>query len=177
MPPAAVSVPVGRGGSVAFATVIIWFSTVLIGLYMLAVWLIENDVTGHGVMPSRLPVPVIFGHLLLAATGLGVWVAYLVLNQMALAWTAIGILGAIAALGATMFLRWIPVYRGPARPASPAQPSRDALMASAIPQLPGSALAVPAEGNFPVTIVITHGLLAVSTLVLPLLTAFGVGGG
>jgi hypothetical protein len=162
---------------VAFATVIIWFSTVLIGLYMLAVWLIENDVTGHGVMPSRLPVPVIFGHLLLAATGLGVWVAYLVLNQMALAWTAIGILGAIAGLGATMFLRWIPVYRGPVRPAIPAQPSGGALAASAIPQIPGGALAVPAEGNFPVTIVITHGLLAVSTLVLALLTAFGVGGG
>jgi hypothetical protein len=162
---------------VAFATVIIWFSTVLIGLYMLAVWLIENDVTGHGVMPSRLPVPVIFGHLLLAATGLGVWVAYLVLDQMALAWTAIGILGAIAGLGATMFLRWIPVYRGPVRPATPAPPSGGALAAPAIPQLPGAALAVPAEGNFPVTIVITHGLLAVSTLVLALLTAFGVGGG
>lgn len=148
----------------AFVTVIIWFSTVLIGLYMLAVWLIENDVTGRGVMPSRLPVPVIFGHLFLAATGLGVWVAYLVLDQMALAWTAIGILGAIAGLGATMFLRWIPVYRGPVRSVSPAQPS-------------GGALAVPAEGNFPVTIVITHGLLAVSTLVLALLTAFGVGVG
>jgi hypothetical protein len=63
-----------------------------------------------------------------------------------------------------MFLRWIPVYRGPVRSVSPAQPS-------------GGALAVPAEGNFPVTIVITHGLLAVSTLVLALLTAFGVGVG
>jgi hypothetical protein len=162
---------------VGFVTVIIWFSTVLIGLYMLAVWLIENDVTGKGVMPSRLPVPVIFGHLLLAATGLVVWVAYLVLDQMVLAWTAIGILGAIAGLGATMFLRWIPVYRGPVRPASPVQPSGGALVASAVPQLPGGAIAVPAEGNFPVTIVVTHGLLAVSTLVLALLTAFGVGAG
>jgi hypothetical protein len=165
MPPVAVSVPSRlKGGVVGFVTVIIWFSTVLIGLYMLAVWLIENDVTSQGVSPSRLPVPVIFGHLGLAATGLGVWVAYLVLDQMVLAWTAIGILGAIAGLGATMFLRWIPVYRGPARAASPAPAS-------------GGALAVPAEGNFPVTIVITHGLLAVSTLVLALLTALGVGGG
>jgi hypothetical protein len=160
---------------VGFATVIIWFSTVLIGLYMLAVWLIENDVTGHGVMPSRLPVPVIFGHLLLAATGLGVWVAYLVLDKMALAWTAIGILGAIAGLGATMFLRWIPVYRGPAR-TNQAQIPGGALPVAASPaQIPAGALAVPAEGNFPVTIVVTHGLLAVSTLVLALLTAFGVG--
>jgi hypothetical protein len=43
-----------------FATVITWFATVLMGLFMLAVWLIENDVTGQGVAPSRLPVPVIF---------------------------------------------------------------------------------------------------------------------
>jgi hypothetical protein len=64
------------------------------------------------------------------------------------AWAAIGILGGIAALGATMFLRWIPVYRGPARQAGPALPA-------------GGALAVPAEGNFPVAVVAAHGLLAV----------------
>jgi hypothetical protein len=32
-------------------------------------------------------------------------------------------------------------------------------------------LAMPAEGNFPVLIVAAHGLLAVSTLVLAILTA------
>ena len=100
-----------------FATVITWFATVLLGLFMLTVWLIENDVTGHGVAPSRLPVPVILAHLGLAATGLTVWVAFLVVSQKTLAWAAVGILGAIAVLGATMFARWIPVYRGPARPA------------------------------------------------------------
>src|SRR2546430_593265 len=100
-----------------FATVITWFATVLMGLFMLAVWLIENDVTSHGVARSRLPVPIIFTHLGLAATGLSVWVAFLIFNRKSLAWTAVGILIAIAVLGATMFLRWIPVYRGPARAA------------------------------------------------------------
>ena len=100
-----------------FATVITWFATVLMGLFMLAVWLIENDVTSHGVARSRLPVPIIFTHLGLAATGLSVWVAFLIFNRKSLAWTAVGILVAIAVLGATMFLRWIPVYRGPARAA------------------------------------------------------------
>jgi hypothetical protein len=147
---------------VGFATVITWFATVLLGLFMLAVWLIENDVTGQGVAPSRLPVPVIFAHLGLAATGLTVWTAFLIFNQKTLAWTAVGILGAIALLGATMFARWIPVYRGPARPQGPAQP--------------GDALAVPAEGNFPVAVVAVHGLLAVSTLVLALLTVLGTSG-
>ena len=145
-----------------FATVITWFATVLMGLFMLAVWLIENDVTGQGVARSRLPVPVIFTHLGLAATGLSVWVAFLIFNRKSLAWTAVGILVAIAVLGATMFLRWIPVYRGPAWSAS-------------LPQPPGSFVAVPAEGNFPVVVVTAHGLLAVSTLVLALLTALGNG--
>ena len=145
-----------------FATVITWFATVLMGLFMLAVWLIENDVTSHGVARSRLPVPIIFTHLGLAATGLSVWVAFLIFNRKSLAWTAVGILVAIAVLGATMFLRWIPVYRGPARSAS-------------MQQAPGGLIAVPAEGNFPVVVVTAHGLLAVSTLVLALLTALGNG--
>ena len=145
-----------------FATVITWFATVLMGLFMLAVWLIENDVTSHGVARSRLPVPVIFTHLGLAATGLSVWVAFLIFNRKSLAWTAVGILVAIAVLGATMFLRWIPVYRGPAR-------------AAGLPQASGGLVAVPAEGNFPVVVVTAHGLLAVSTLVLALLTALGNG--
>ena len=145
-----------------FATVITWFATVLMGLFMLAVWLIENDVTSHGVARSRLPVPIIFTHLGLAATGLSVWVAFLIFNRKSLAWTAVGILVAIAVLGATMFLRWIPVYRGPAR-------------AAGLPQASGGLVAVPAEGNFPVVVVTAHGLLAVSTLVLALLTALGSG--
>jgi hypothetical protein len=52
------------------------------------------------------------------------------------------------------------VHRGPAQPATPAQP-------------PGGALAVPAESNFPVVVVAAHGLLAVTTLILAVLTAAG----
>jgi hypothetical protein len=36
--------------------------------------------------------------------------------------------------------------------------------------------AVPAERSFPLTVVMGHGLFAVATLVLVLLTALGVGG-
>jgi hypothetical protein len=143
---------------VGFVVLITWSAAVLLGLFMLAVWLIENDVTDRVVAPSRLPVVIIFGHLSLAAAGLAMWVVYLLLGWRVFAWAAIGILAGIAALGATMFLRWIPVYRGPARSPGPPQPS-------------GGALAVPAEGNFPVAVVAAHGLLAVSTLVLALLTA------
>lgn len=145
-----------------FAALIAWFCAVLAGLYMLTVWLIENDVTGRDAPPSHLPVPVIFTHLALAITGFGVWVAYLVLDRDFLAWTAFGLLTAIILLGLTMFARWIPVYQGPAQPSTP--------------QPPAAMLAVPAEGNFPVAVVAIHGLLAGATVVLVLLTALGVGG-
>lgn len=144
-----------------FTVLVTWFAAVLLGVYMLAVWLIENDVTDRGVAPSRLPVPVVFGHMFLAAAGLGTWAIYLIIGRKALAWAAIGILGGIAVLGATMFLRWIPVYRQPAEPANSGQ-------------LPAGVLAAPAEGNFPVAVVALHGLLAVGTLALALLTALGV---
>ena len=59
------------------AALISWFVTAFVGLYLLAVWLIENDVTHRGAVASRLPAPVIFGHLLLALTGLVFWVIHL----------------------------------------------------------------------------------------------------
>jgi manganese efflux pump family protein len=146
---------------VGFVVLITWFAAVLMGLFMLAVWLIENDVTDRGVAPSRLPVLVVFTHMFLAAAGLGMWATYLIVERMMFAWTAIGILGGIAALGATMFLRWIPVYRNTDAPTGTGQ-------------LSAEMTAAPAERNFPVAIVALHGLLAVSTLVLALLTAGGV---
>ena len=145
----------------AYAALITWFAAVLLGLYMLAVWLIENDVTDRGAAPSRLPVVIIFTHLGLAAAGLAMWVVYLVLDRRVFAWTAIAILGVIAALGATMFLRWIPVYREPETRATG--------------QLSTAAHSGPAEGNFPVAVVAAHGLFAVTTLVLAILAALGPG--
>src|SRR6266480_7807903 len=92
------------------AALISWFVTAFVGLYLLAVWLIENDVTHRGAAASRLPAPVIFGHVLLALSGLVVWVIHLLSHSSTLGWTAFGLLMAIAALGLTMFTRWIPVH-------------------------------------------------------------------
>ena len=142
----------------AFVVLITWFAAVLAGLYMLAVWLIENDITVSGATASRLPVPVVFGHLTLAVCGLGLWVTYLVLGQKPFAWAAIGALVGIALLGFTMFARWIPVYRQQDTPAAPGQLSQ-------------SGSAGPAEGNLPVAVVAAHGMFAVTTLVLAILSA------
>ena len=164
-----------------FAALITWFAGVLAGLYMLTVWLIENDVTGQHAAPSQLRVPVIFGHLTLAITGLGVWVAYLVLDRDILAWVSVGTLAAGILLGLTMFARWLPVYREPALPAAPAVltgpgvPAGTVLPAEGTPPA-GQLYAAPAESHFPVAVIAAHGLLAGVTLVLVVLTTLGVGG-
>ena len=143
-----------------FAALITWFVAILAGLYMLAVWLIEND----RATPSRLPAPVVFSHMFLAAAGFALWVGYLVMHRKTLAWAALAVLLGIAALGLTMFLRWVPVYyespHSPGPPASSLAAVRDA----------------PAEGHFPVILVYSHGLMAVTTLVLVLLDTLGLGG-
>lgn len=162
-----------------FVALIVWFVTALWGLYMLAVWLIENDATRKGTAASRLPLPVVLAHVTFAVAGLGVWVAYLLLDRPVLAWTAVGILVAIALLGLTMFARWIPVYRMadddvrlPVGAMSGGAPGTSPGGAPGIGSLPE----LPAESSFPLLIVLAHGAFAVSTVVLVVLTALGVGG-
>jgi hypothetical protein len=64
-----------------------------------------------------------------------------------------------------MLARWIPVYRDRAAGATPAATAAQA-----------AEEALPAERHFPLPVVLAHGLFAVVTLVLVLLTALGVGG-
>jgi hypothetical protein len=149
----------------AYVALITWFCTILAGLYMLAVWLIENDAADGNAAASELRAPVIITHLLLAVAGLCVWVAYLILDRRVLAWGAVTILGMIALLGVAMFARWIPASREPGVPVAVA----------AMPAAPPSQPAPP-ESNFPLVVVAGHGLLALSTVVLVLLTTLGVGG-
>ena len=53
----------------AFTALITWFAAVLLGPYMLAVWLIENDVTDRAAAPSRLLAVSTLVLALLAALG------------------------------------------------------------------------------------------------------------
>jgi manganese efflux pump family protein len=147
-----------------FAALITWLAAVLAGLYMFAVWLIENDVTDRHPAASQVRPLVIFTHLLLALTGLVVWGAYLLLDDETLAWVALAVLAAIALLGLTMFAKWIRVHHDPVPLPSEAQQPGQA------------AVAIPAKGIFPVAVVAAHGLLAGSTFILVLLTAIGIGG-
>jgi hypothetical protein len=128
------------------AALITWLSTAGGGLYLLAVWLIEYDREFQAAAQTRLPIPVISGHVLLAVTGLVLWMAYLFTDSAMLAWAALAVLGGVVALGLTMAWRWLSVYRAPGTPAT------------------------PPERNFPLPVVIGHGVLAAATVTLVAIT-------
>ncbi|MEQ4300299.1 hypothetical protein ABNF97_02700 [Plantactinospora sp. B6F1] len=130
----------------AVAALITWLLTAVGGFVMLGKW-----IAGGGHRPggtSRLAPGLVFGHFALAAIGLVLWIVYLVAGGDVLAWTAFVVLLPVALLGFTMLARWIPSVRG-------SDGGTDA--------------------SFPIPVVVGHGLLAATTLVLVLLTAAGVG--
>jgi hypothetical protein len=117
------------------------------------------------------PAPVIFGHFLLAAAGLVVWIVYLIADKTPLAWAAFIVLLPVALLGFTMFARWIGVYRDGGGPA--AAPA--GYMAAGTTTATAALEVVRAERHLPVPVVVAYDLPAATTLVLVLLTAIGVG--
>jgi hypothetical protein len=147
------------------AALVTWVITALGGFYMLGTWLSRGGARGGS---SHLPVPVIFGHFALAAIGLVVWIVYVVADKEALAWTAFILLVPVALLGFVMLARWIPVHRSHAT--VPAGAGAGAASGA------GAGQDVPAERHFPVAVVIAHGLFAVATVLLVLLSALSVGG-
>jgi hypothetical protein len=174
---------------------ITWIVTALGGIYLLAIWLIEYDPDFQRAAATRLPVPVISGHVLLAVGGLAVWIIYLLTDEDVFAFATLAVLAFVATLGLTMAVRWIGVYR-----ASPTRPPAAVFTAPASatgarrdPWAPSEArtggrsgtpgpegrpgeMAVPPERHFPLSVVIGHGVFAVATIVLVLLTVLGVGG-
>ena len=136
------------------AALVAWIVTALGGFFLLVRWISGGGLRQQQTRTTGFPAPLVFGHFLLAAAGLVVWIVYLAADEDALAWTSFGVLVAVALLGFTMLARWIPVYR--------AAPATTEAM-------------TPAERHLPVPVVSAHGLLAATTLVLVLLAAIGVG--
>lgn len=144
----------------AIAALVTWLLTAGGGFYMLATWIAKGGTREP--RTSHLPPALIFGHFALAVVGLIVWIVYLFVDKVALAWIAFVLLIPVALLGFAMFVRWLPTYRatttvgaGGDRPTGAGD---------------------PAEKHFPVVVVAAHGVFAVVTVVLVLLTALGVGG-
>jgi hypothetical protein len=140
----------------SLAALATWITTAGGGLYLLTIWLIEYDREFQSAAATRLPVPVISAHALLAVAGLVVWVVYLITDIPRLAWAAAVTLAVVASLGVIMAARWVKVYGVHGSPA--AYGGRQAM--------PG-----PPERNFPLPVVIGHGVFALATIVLVALTA------
>ena len=135
-----------------WAALITWVATAGLGFVMLAIWLSRGGMKqGTGIRPF-----LILSHFGLAATGLVIWIAYLASDNDTLAWIAFVILAVVALLGWTMFAIWY--QRRQARGA----------VTEAVD--PGT----PAEHHFPVSVIALHGVLAVTTVLLVLLTALEV---
>jgi hypothetical protein len=142
-----------------WAALIAWLITAGGGFVLLSIWLARGGMKQQQEAGNRIRPPLILSHFLLAAGGLVIWIIFLISDNDALAWIAFAILAVVAVLGFTMFAIWL--RRRQARTGGGAEIAT-----------PG----VPAEQHFPVAVVGLHGLLAVTTVVLVLLTALDVGG-
>ena len=136
-----------------------WVATISAGLILLVIWIMEYDREFQSASKTRLAVPVIFAHALVGMGGLELWLGYILVDQERWAWAAVAALGTAALLGLTMAVRWIRVYR------AFANPGRSFTRTST----------APPERSFPLPVVLTHGILAVTTLVLVLFTVLGAG--
>jgi hypothetical protein len=132
-----------------WAALISWVATAAFGFVLLVISAARGGMTQSvGIRPF-----LIISHFLLAATGLAVWIAYVATDKDTLAWIAFVILAVVALLGWTMFAVWYQRRR-----------SRGAVTEAVDPS-------TPAEQHFPVSVIALHGVLAVTTVLLVLLTA------
>jgi hypothetical protein len=143
---------------------ITWIAAAAGGLYLVSIWLIEYDKEFQAAAATRLRPAVLASHVTLAAGGLLVWIGYLVFDSDKMIWIAVLALLLAATLGSLMAIRWIGVYRE----------TQALRLQAAVDGRPIGA--GPPERNFPLPVVIGHGLFAVTTIALVLLTALGVGG-
>jgi hypothetical protein len=159
------------------AALVTWLMTAAGGMYLLTIWLIEYDREFQSVAATRLPVPVISSHALLAVIGMVLWAVYLLTGSPGLDWLVTAILAVVAVLGLTMAARWVGVYRtygsSRGRRARVSVPVTVGAGGGGYGAAVSSRTAVPPERHFPVPVVILHGVFAVVTVVLVVLTTLG----
>jgi manganese efflux pump family protein len=131
-----------------WAALILWVLTAGGGFVLLAIWLKNGGMSQR--TSGKIRPAVILTHFALAATGLVLWIVYVVADDSStLAWIAFALLLVVALIGFGMLGIWMSQRN-----------RRDT---------------TPAEQRFPTAIVGLHGALAATTLVLVFLAAAGIG--
>jgi hypothetical protein len=135
-----------------FAALLAWLATAGLGGVLLLMWISRAATStsrgrpSTGRPPPYIPRSLVVAHVLLAASGLLVWLTYVVLSSDGLARLALAMLVPVALLGSAMFVRWLGSRR--ARRASRTGPG------------------TPAEARLPVVMVLGHGVMGVATVLL-----------
>jgi ABC-type Na+ efflux pump permease subunit len=142
-----------------WAALVTWVLTAGGGFFLLGLWLKNGGMRQADAPDTRIRTGRILSHFALAAIGLVLWIVYVATDSEALAWIAFVLLALVALLGFAMLAIWL------------GQRRRRAAAMSAGGNPEGAA-----EQSFPTPVVVLHGVLAATTLVLVLLTAAGVGG-
>jgi hypothetical protein len=184
------------------ATLAAWLLTVAIGGYMLGRFVAGGGLRRQRAAGNRAGPAVVLSHFGLAVTGLLVWAVYLATSWLPLAWLGVGLLLPVAGFGMATLILWTSgTSRSASRTASrtseaaagtspAAGPSPDSapgrvLVAEVRSQAPaGQAAAATATAAaarrrpsrwLTVVLPIVHGLVAMATILLALLTALGAG--
>lgn len=138
-----------------WAALAAWVITAGAGFGLLGMWLARGGMRQKDQPGARIRAPLIFTHFGLAASGLVLWIVYVITDTDAIAWAAFAIVAVVAGLGFAMLAVWLQRRRRPAAA--------------------GPAAGRPAEQHFPATLVTFHGIVAATTLVTVVLAAAGVG--
>jgi len=184
----------------AVVTLISWLLTASIGAYMLGTWIASGGVRKQRAIREGLSPSVVLGHASLATTGLALWAAYTLTHWAPLAWSAVLVLMPAIGLGLSTvtLLTPYPTPGGAGRPgggplAAPAEDVlasqvtdstlthalTDAALASRlVEEVLASAAADPAvprraKGHAAALIPASHGMLALTTFLLAVLSAVG----
>jgi hypothetical protein len=129
----------------AIAVLVIWAATAVVGAYLLFLRISQGGLRQQATRITVFPAAVIFAHPVLALSGFGCWLGYLLTGQATLAWCAFGLLCLTGLLGFVMFTRWL-VGRGGRH-------------------------ARGAEEGLPLAAVLVHGTVGLTTFVLVLVVA------
>ncbi|MEU4453291.1 hypothetical protein AB0F44_18300 [Nocardioides sp. NPDC023903] len=141
---------------------LVWLFTMSVGAFMF------GTVSRFGAPPeairnSRLPAPALLSHPALAGSAFAAWLGFVITDNRAWAWVAVGLLAVAICLGAFLFVRT-------------GKPEH-LVLAEERDEIAGDPVRVPykvAEHEIPRPVIYTHGIFAAVTFALALLVALGV---